>query len=75
MDVRKDHTRLLNNLKLIQKSHSVEELAKLLGVSKNTWTNRMKQPWKKFSYDDFRALAKYCRIDFIKLMEGELRIK
>ena len=75
MDVRKDHTRLLNNLKLLQKSHSVEELAKLLGVSKNTWTNRMKQPWKKFSYDDFRALAKYCRIDFIQLMEGELRIK
>ena len=75
MDVRKDHTKLLNNLKLLQKSHSVEELAKLLGVSKNTWTNRMKQPWKKFSYDDFRAISRYCRIDFIQLMEGELRIK
>lgn len=74
-DVQKDHARLLNNLKLIQKNHSIEELSKLLGVSKNTWTNRMKQPWKMFSYDDFRAIAKYCRIDFIQLMEGELKIR
>lgn len=75
MDVRKDHARLLNNLKLIQKNHSVEELSKLLGVSKNTWTNRMKEPWKMFSYDDFRAIARYCKVEFSQLMEGELKIR
>ena len=75
MDVQKDHTRLLNNLKLIQKNHSVEELSKLLGVSKNTWTNRMKQPWKMFSYDDFRTIARYCKIDFVQLVEGELKLR
>jgi transcriptional regulator with XRE-family HTH domain len=71
----KDHARLLNNLKLIQKNHSIEELAKLLGVSKNTWTNRMKQPWKTFSYDDFRTISRYCKIEFTQLMEGELKIR
>ena len=74
-DVQRDHIRLLNNLKLIQKSHSVEELAKLLGVSKNTWTNRMKQPWKMFSYDDFRAISRYCKVEFSQLMEGELKLR
>ena len=74
-DVQRDHIRLLNNLKLIQKSHSVEELAKLLGVSKNTWTNRMREPWKKFSYDDFRAISRYCKVEFSQLMEGELKIR
>lgn len=74
-EIMRDHARLLNNLKLIQKNHSVEELSKLLGVSKNTWTNRMKQPWKMFSYDDFRAIARYCKIEFTQLMEGELKIR
>ena len=34
----------------------------------------MKEPWKAFSYDDFKLLAKYCKVDFVKLMDGELKI-
>lgn len=75
MDVRKDHTRLLSNLKLIQKQHSVSELSDLLGISKPTWIAKMKEPWRKFSYDDFRLIAKYCRIDFAQLMDGELKLR
>ena len=74
-DIRKDHQRLLDNLKLIQKSYSVSELSELLGISINTWCNRMKQPWKLFSYDDFRAISRYCKVDFSQLMEGKLSIK
>lgn len=74
-DVRKDHQRLLNNLKLIQKQHSVSELSDLLGISKPTWIAKMKEPWRKFSYDDFRLIAKYCRIDFAQLMDGELKLR
>ncbi len=74
-DVRKDHARLLNNLKLIQKQHSVSELSDLLGISKPTWIAKMKEPWRKFSYDDFRLIAKYCRIDFAQLMDGELKLR
>lgn len=75
MDVRKDHTRLLSNLKLLQKQHSVSELSDLLGISKPTWIAKMKEPWRKFSYDDFRLIAKYCRIDFAQLMDGELKLR
>ena len=74
-DVRKDHERLLNNLKLIQKQHSVSELSDLLGISKPTWIARMKEPWCKFSYDDFVLISQYCRIDFATLICGELKIR
>lgn len=71
----KDHQRLFNNLKLIQRNFAIAELSELLGISINTWTNRMKEPWRKFSYDDLRAIAQYCRIDFVQLVDGELRIR
>ena len=71
----KDHQRLFNNLKLIQRNFTIAELSELLGISINTWTNRMKEPWRKFSYDDLRAIAQYCRIDFVQLVNGELRIR
>ena len=70
----KDHQRLKRNLELIQNSYTVAELSVVLDISANTWTNRMKEPWKRFSYDDLRTIAHYCRIDFIKLVDGELRI-
>lgn len=71
----KDHQRLLNNLRLIQKNFKASELSELLGISVNTWTNRMKEPWRKFSYDDFRALSSYCKIEFSQLMEGTLQLR
>ena len=70
----KDHQRLKHNLELIQKTYTVAELSVVLDISINAWTNRMKEPWRKFSYDDLRAIAQYCRIDFVKLVDGELKI-
>ena len=40
----KDHQRLMNNLRLIQKNYSISELSELLGISKPTWIARMKSP-------------------------------
>lgn len=74
-DIQRDHKRLLGNLKLLQTIFTAQALAEVLGVSKNTWSNRMKEPWKAFSYDDFKMLAKYCKIDFIALVDGELKIR
>lgn len=71
----KDHQRLLNNLRLLQKSYSVSELSELLGISRVTWTARMKEPWRLFSYDDLRAISGYCKIEFITLVDGELKIR
>lgn len=71
----KDHQRLLNNLKLIQKNYNVSELSDLLGISKPTWIAKMKEPWRKFSYDEFYLIAQYCRIDLMQLISGELKIR
>ena len=73
-EIQNDHKRLLENMMLLQKIYSVNELAEALGVSRNTWTNRMKQPWRDFSYDDFRSISRYCNIYFTALMDGELKI-
>ncbi len=75
MSIRTDHENLLTNLKLLQKLHTAQVLADLLGISKATWTNRMKEPWKQFGLDDFRLLSKYCRVDFVELVNGKLRLK
>lgn len=74
-DIQRDHKRLLENLRTIQKIFSAAKLAEVLGISKNTWTNRMREPWRAFSYDDFKALANFCRVDFIQLVNGELKIR
>ena len=75
MSTRQAHENLLSNLKLLQKLHTAQALADLLGISKATWTNRMKEPWKQFGLDDFRLLSKYCRVDFVELVNGRLKLK
>ncbi len=75
MTIRKSHERLLENLKLLQKVHTAQALARVLGVSKATWTNRMKEPWKQFSLDDFRILSQFCGVDFRELVDGKLELK
>ena len=75
MTVKDDHKRLMANLRLIQKTHSTQELADVIGVSKVTWISRMKEPWRLFSYDDLRSVAKYCRVDFVTLVDGEISLR
>jgi hypothetical protein len=75
MSTRQAHENLLSNLKLLQKIHTAQALADLLGISKATWTNRMKEPWKQFGLDDFRLLSKYCRVDFVQLVDGEIKLR
>ena len=71
----RDHQRLRNNLKLVQKNYSVSELSELLGISNPTWIAKMKEPWRRFSYDEFYLIAQYCRIDLMQLISGELKIR
>lgn len=74
MDIKKDHARLLSNLRIVQKQYTADKLCKLLGISNATWTNRMKEPWRYFSYDDLRQISRYAKIDFITLVDGEVKI-
>lgn len=74
MDIRKDHKRLLDNLTTLQKLYSAKALSEALGIVATSWTRRMKEPWRTFSYDDFRIIARYCKVSFTDLMEGELKL-
>ena len=71
----KDHARLYQNLRFLQKAYTVKCLSEYLGISEGTWRYRMKEPWKLFSYDDFKSLSKFCKIDFVQLLEGSLSIR
>lgn len=73
-DVRKDHARLLRNLKLLQKIYSAQELMDACGIKRATWFNKMKEPWRQFSYDEFRAIAIYCGVSLETLLEGDVRV-
>lgn len=73
-EIVKDHARLQNNLNLLQRIYSVSELAELLGISTNAWRRRLAEPWRLFSYDDFRSISRYCKIDFLQLVDGTLEI-
>lgn len=74
-ELQQDHRRLLNNLKLLQTQYSATTLSEIIGVSRATWFNRMKEPWRSFCYDDFKAISRHCKIDVIQIIDGELKIK
>jgi hypothetical protein len=73
-EIQEQHQRLLANLKLIQRNFGVKRLCSLLDISKNTWISRMHEPWARFSYDNLRSIARYTEVDFITLVDGELKL-
>lgn len=73
-DIRKDHQRLWNNLKLVQKNFGIHTLTAQLGISAGTWNNRMKEPWKKFSYDDFKAISRLAKVELDTLLSGYMKL-
>lgn len=75
MNLKKEHVRLLTNLQQLQKLFSVKKLAEVIGISERTWSNRMKEPWKLFSFDDFALIASYCKVDFETLVSGTLTMR
>ena len=72
--IQRDHQRLLDNLRALQRQYSAETLAEVIGKSKGTWLNRMKTPWD-FTYSELRAISRYCRVDFIQLVDGEIKLR
>ena len=74
MDIRKDHKRLLDNMMVLQRLYTAKALTEVIGVTKTTWTTKMKEPWKRLSYDEFRMISRYCKVSFSDLMEGVLKL-
>ena len=73
--VQKDHQRLLENLSRLQKLHTAKALSEIIGVDRSTWTRKMKEPWRTFSYDELRSISRYCKIDFVQLVDGEIKLR
>lgn len=73
-EIKDDHRRLHTNLLLCQKVLGRIALCEAIGVTPSTWTTRMKEPWKKFSYDDFRLIAKASGIEVETLLFGTVTL-
>ena len=73
-EIQRDHQRLFDNIRLLQKIHGIEVLRTAIGVSKVTWIAKAKEPWRTFSYDDLRLISTICKVDFTTLVEGSLTI-
>lgn len=72
--IKDDHRRLRSNLMLCQKILGRITLCNAVGITPSTWTTRMKEPWKKFSYDDFRIIAQVSGINVEILMFGTVQL-
>lgn len=70
----RDHRRLLSNLKMLQRLYTSAALIDACGIPRATYYYKMREPWKHFSYDEFKAIAKYCNISLDTLLEGELKL-
>lgn len=73
-EIKDDHRRLQNNLMLCQKILGRVALCSAINVTPSTWTTRMKEPWKKFSYDDFRIIAQVSGIKIEILLFGKVQL-
>lgn len=73
-EIKDDHRRLHHNLTLCQKVMGRIMLCNAIGVTPSTWTTRMKEPWKKFSYDDFRIIAQISGIEVEILLFGTVQL-
>lgn len=73
-DVRKDHARLLNNLEFLQRLYTAKALALCISINPTTWSRKMKEPWKSFSYDEFYLIAKFCGISVYALLSEKLGV-
>ncbi|MDE5772097.1 MAG: hypothetical protein K2I06_10820 [Ruminococcus sp.] len=73
-EIKEDHRRLQANLILCQKVLGRIALCDAIGVTPSTWTTRMKEPWKKFSYDDFRIIAQASGVEVETLLFGTVTL-
>lgn len=72
--IQNDHKRLTENMKFLQKLYSRKELCLVAGISSVTWGNRLEEPWT-WKYGELRALARYCKVDFAQLVDGQLCVR
>lgn len=69
----KDHDRLLCNLKLIQGNRSLDDMAKMLDMSKSTYIRKAKNP-ESFTYKEMKRLCDFTKVDIAAFVSGKLKV-
>lgn len=72
--LRKDYDRLQKNLEIIGRNFTKIQLSALLGISKSTWHNRIKNP-EKFTYAELRAISRVSSVDFETIVTGDVHLR
>jgi len=70
----RDHDRLLNNLKMIERGRSSRKMAAVLGTTSPTYCRKRKTP-ELLTYIEIRALCRDSRIAVSDFVDGELKLK
>lgn len=71
--LRKDYDRLQKNLEIIGRNFTKIQICTLLGISKSTWNNRIKNP-ENLTYRELRAISRVSGVDFNNLVSGEVKL-
>lgn len=66
--------RLRKNIKLMQGQKNSDDMAKILGVSKSTYLNRLKHP-DKLTLNETRLLCNYFKVSMSKFISDELTLQ
>lgn len=74
LEVKKDHDRLVNNLKLIECGRTSREMAALLNVSAPTYCKKRKYP-ELLTYAEIKALCRNAKVSVADFTGGELRLR
>lgn len=73
-DIQKENEMIKHNLKLLQGGKSCIEMGKILGVSKQTYLNRVKHP-DRLTICEVSRLCKYFKIEMSHFLTDMLSIK
>lgn len=70
----KDLARLSANLKLLECGRTVREMAKIVGMSKTTYSQRRQNP-DTFTYREIYRLCRAAGVDVSDFTGGKLKLK
>lgn len=65
--MQKYRNNLKRNLKIIQKRFGTKFLSKTLGISRQTWYNRMNSP-EKFTFGELQIICDFADVDIENLI-------
>ena len=73
-EAQKENELIKRNLVMLQGGLTCAQMGKILGVSKSTYINRLKEP-SHLTIQELNRLCKYFRVNITSFLTGELTLK